>query len=79
MQEENKVELDTDDVKEEDVSIEEKPKEEKPEKVEVDLGYSAPIKQETKATIRCLPIERKEELGKCILSGKESVQRVLFA
>ena len=28
MQEENKVELDTDDVKEEDVSIEEKPKEE---------------------------------------------------
>ncbi len=49
MQEENKVELDTDDVKEEDVSIEEKPKEEKPEKVEVDLGYSDPIKQETKA------------------------------
>ena len=47
MQEENKVELDTDDVKEEDVSIEEKPKEEKPEKVEVDLGYSEPIKQET--------------------------------
>ena len=45
MQEENKVELDTDDVKEEDVSIEEKPKEEKPEKVEVDLGYSDPIKQ----------------------------------
>ena len=37
------------------------------------------IKQQTKATIRCLPIERKEELGKCILSGKESVQRVLFA
>ena len=49
MQEENKVELDTDDVKEEDVSIEEKPKEEKPEKVEVDLGYSDPIKQETTA------------------------------
>ena len=51
MQEENKVELDTDDVKEEDVSIEEKPKEEKPEKVEVDLGYSDPIKQETKAKV----------------------------
>ena len=51
MQEENKVELDTDDVKEEDVSIEENPKEEKPEKVEVDLGYSDPIKQETKAKV----------------------------
>tara|TARA_R100001480_G_scaffold23491_2_gene33804 strand:- start:230 stop:1165 length:936 start_codon:yes stop_codon:yes gene_type:complete len=51
MQEENKVELDTDDVKEEDVSIEEKPKEEKPEKLEVDLGYSDPIKQETKAKV----------------------------
>ena len=51
MQEENKVELDTDDVKEEDISIEEKPKEEKPEKVEVDLGYSDPIKQETKAKV----------------------------
>jgi len=37
------------------------------------------IKQETKATIRCIPIERLEEVGKCIFSGKSSKQRVLFA
>ncbi len=37
------------------------------------------IKQETKATIRCIPIERLEEVGKCIFSGKPSKQRVLFA
>jgi len=37
------------------------------------------IKQETKATIRCVPIERLEEVGKCIFSGKPSKQRVLFA
>ncbi len=37
------------------------------------------IKQETKATIRCVPIERLEEVGKCVFSGKPSKQRVLFA
>ena len=37
------------------------------------------IKQETKATIRCIPIERLKEVGKCIFSGKPSKQRVLFA
>ena len=37
------------------------------------------IKQETKATIRCVPIERLKEVGKCIFSGKPSKQRVLFA
>ncbi len=37
------------------------------------------IKQQTKATIRCIPIEKDEELGKCVLSGKASNQRVLFA
>ena len=37
------------------------------------------IKQETKATIRCIPIERLKEVGKCIFSGKSSKQRVLFA
>jgi len=37
------------------------------------------IKQETKATIRCVPIERLEEVGKCVFSGKSSKQRVLFA
>ena len=37
------------------------------------------IKQQSKATIRCTPIEKDEELGKCVLSGKASNQRVLFA
>ena len=37
------------------------------------------IKNETKATIRCILIDAKEEEGKCIYSGKPSSQRVLFA
>ena len=37
------------------------------------------IKQETKATIRCIPLDNKLEAGTCILSGKPSIQRVLFA
>jgi len=37
------------------------------------------IKQQTKATIRCIPIEKSEEMGKCVISGKASNQRVLFA
>jgi prolyl-tRNA synthetase len=37
------------------------------------------IKEETKATIRCIPINKEMEEGKCIYSGKPSSQRVLFA
>ncbi len=37
------------------------------------------IKEETKATIRCIPLDNKKEEGKCIYSGKPSVQRVVFA
>jgi prolyl-tRNA synthetase len=37
------------------------------------------IKEETKATIRCIPLDNKAETGKCIYSGKPSSQRVLFA
>lgn len=37
------------------------------------------IKEETKATIRCIPLDAKEEEGKCILTGKPSTKRVLFA
>ena len=37
------------------------------------------IKELTKATIRCIPLHTKEEIGKCILTGKESKRRVLFA
>ncbi len=39
----------------------------------------ANIKEETKATIRCIPINAKQEEGKCIYSGKASRQRVIFA
>jgi prolyl-tRNA synthetase len=37
------------------------------------------IKELTKATIRCIPLDNKQENGMCIYSGKPSVQRVLFA
>jgi prolyl-tRNA synthetase len=37
------------------------------------------IKEETKATIRCIPLDNKLETGTCIYSGKPSKQRVLFA
>ena len=37
------------------------------------------IKEETKATIRCIPFNSPEEEGKCIYSGKPSMRRVLFA
>lgn len=37
------------------------------------------IKEETKATIRCIPFDAVEEEGKCIYSGKPSKMRVLFA
>jgi len=37
------------------------------------------IKELTKATIRCIPLNNKVEEGKCILTGNSSSQRVLFA
>ena len=37
------------------------------------------IKELTKATIRCIPIDVKEEEGSCILTGKPSRHRVIFA
>jgi prolyl-tRNA synthetase len=37
------------------------------------------IKDKTKATIRCIPMNNKEEEGKCVLTGNPSTQRVLFA
>ena len=39
----------------------------------------ATIKEKTKATIRCIPLNNPPEEGKCILTGKPSTQRVLFA
>jgi prolyl-tRNA synthetase len=39
----------------------------------------ARIKEETKATIRCIPLDAPQEPGKCILTGEPSTQRVVFA
>ena len=39
----------------------------------------ARIKEETKATIRCIPLDAEPEEGLCIYSGQPSAQRVLFA
>ncbi|MBA4056145.1 MAG: hypothetical protein C0490_15630, partial [Marivirga sp.] len=37
------------------------------------------IKTETKATIRCIPLDAPDEEGNCVYSGKPSSRRVLFA
>ena len=37
------------------------------------------IKELTKATIRCIPLDNEQEEGKCILTGAPSKERVLFA
>jgi prolyl-tRNA synthetase len=37
------------------------------------------IKTETKATIRCIPYDMPSEAGLCMVTGKPSAQRVLFA
>jgi prolyl-tRNA synthetase len=39
----------------------------------------AAIKDQTKATIRCIPLDAVEEAGVCVYSGKPSSKRVLFA
>jgi prolyl-tRNA synthetase len=39
----------------------------------------AAIKEETKATIRCIPLDAVDEPGTCVYSGKPSSKRVLFA
>ena len=37
------------------------------------------IKSDTKATIRCIPYENRGKPGKCIVTGKPSKQKVIFA
>ncbi|MGB0186936.1 MAG: proline--tRNA ligase, partial [Flavobacteriaceae bacterium] len=37
------------------------------------------IKEATKATIRCIPLDGKTENGTCVYSGKPATKRVLFA
>lgn len=39
----------------------------------------AKIKEDTKATIRCLPLGAKDEAGKCMVTGKPSARRVIVA
>lgn len=39
----------------------------------------AKIKELTKATLRCIPLQASQEQGKCVLSGRASTRRVLFA
>ncbi|MCI4642871.1 MAG: proline--tRNA ligase [Flavobacteriaceae bacterium] len=43
------------------------------------METEAKIKEETKASIRCIPIDAKETVGSCVYSGKPSSKRVLFA
>ena len=44
-----------------------------------DPAVEEKIKEETKATIRVIPFDQKKEKGRCIVSGKESDGRVIFA
>ena len=37
------------------------------------------VKEETKATIRCIPLDGDKTPGKCMVTGKPSVCRVVFA
>ena len=37
------------------------------------------IKEETKATIRCIPLDGNEESGSCMVTGNPSSKKVLFA
>lgn len=39
----------------------------------------AKIKEDTKATMRCIPFDNKAEKGKCLVCGRESKERVIFA
>jgi prolyl-tRNA synthetase len=44
-----------------------------------DRANEAKIKEETKATVRCIPFDQPATPGKCIYTGRETTTRVLFA
>jgi len=44
-----------------------------------DPATEARVKEETKATIRCIPFDAPEEPGTCMVTGKPSSRRVIFA
>jgi prolyl-tRNA synthetase len=37
------------------------------------------VQDETRATIRCIPLDQPEQAGRCVLTGKEATQQVIFA
>ena len=37
------------------------------------------IKEETKATCRCIPLEQSQEVGQCFYTGRKTNQRLIFA
>jgi prolyl-tRNA synthetase len=43
-----------------------------------DAGCEAQIKEETKATVRCIPLEQEPGKGKCIRCGQEATERAIF-
>ena len=37
------------------------------------------VKKDLNVTIRCIPLDSEEEIGTCVISGKKSLRRVIFA
>ncbi|MDW8234917.1 MAG: hypothetical protein RMJ54_19265, partial [Roseiflexaceae bacterium] len=37
------------------------------------------IQEETRATIRCIPLDQPQQAGRCIYTDKETTQQVIFA
>ena len=44
-----------------------------------DPAIEAKVKEDLNATIRCIPLHLKPEAGKCIFTGEQSSQKVIFA
>lgn len=44
-----------------------------------DAEAEAKIKQDLNVTVRCIPLDAKEEEGKCVITGKKSLKKVVFA
>jgi len=46
---------------------------------DADSEDEAKLQQETKATVRCIPVEQRGGSGKCIMTGRETDTRVILA
>lgn len=44
-----------------------------------DRAVEEKVKEELGVTIRCIPLDREKEEGKCVITGKKSTQRVIYA